>query len=80
MSPSPSGKPEPARTAARTLFREHGMLSTELAASVRKAVGFRNVLVHDCIEVNDTIVVARLKGLGDLEEFVRQLAAYVTGA
>jgi uncharacterized protein YutE (UPF0331/DUF86 family) len=56
------------------------MLSTELAASVRKAVGFRNVLVHDCIEVNDTIVVARLKGLGDLEEFVRQLAAYVTGA
>jgi uncharacterized protein YutE (UPF0331/DUF86 family) len=45
---------------------------------MRKAVGFRNVLVHDYVEVDDTIVVARLKGLGDLEEFVRQVAAYVT--
>ena len=62
------------------LLGEHGVLTTELAASVRKAVGFRNVLVHDYIEVNDAVVVARLKGLGDLEEFVRQVAAYVTGA
>ena len=43
-------------------------------------VGFRNVLVHDYIEVDDSIVVDRLKSLGDLEEFVRQVAAYVTGA
>jgi len=62
------------------LLGEHGVLTTELAASVRKAVGFRNVLVHDYIEVNDAVVVARLKGLGDLGEFVRQVAAYVTGA
>lgn len=40
----------------------------------------RNVLVHDYIEVDDSIVVDRLKSLGDLEEFVRQVAAYVTGA
>jgi len=38
------------------------------------------VLVHDYIEVDDTIVVGRLKGLGDLKEFVRQVAAYLTGA
>lgn len=44
------------------------------------AVGFRNVLVHDYIEVDDSIVVDRLKSLDDLEEFVRQVAAYVTGA
>jgi hypothetical protein len=30
--------------------------------------------------VDDSIVVDRLKSLGDLEEFVRQVAAYVTGA
>ena len=47
---------------------------------MRKAVGFRNVLVHDYIEVDDSIVVGRLKSLDDLEEFVRQVAAYVTGA
>jgi uncharacterized protein YutE (UPF0331/DUF86 family) len=60
------------------LLGKHGVLTTELATSMRKAVGFRNVLVHDYIEVNDEIVVARLKGLSDLDEFVRQVAAYVT--
>ncbi len=62
------------------LCGKHGVLTTELAASMRKAVGFRNVLVHDYIEVDDLIVVDRLRSLGDLEEFVRQVAAYVTGA
>ena len=47
---------------------------------MRKAVGFRNVLVHDYIEVDDSIGVDKLKSLGDLEEFVRQVAAYVTSA
>ena len=71
------------RPTTATLFRllgVHGVLTTELAISIRKAVGFRNVLVHDYIEVDDSIVVDRLKSLGDLEEFVRQVAAYVTGA
>ena len=61
------------------LLGEHRVLTTELAVSMRKAVGFRNVLVHDYIEVDDSIVVDRLKSLDDLEEFVRQVAAYVTG-
>jgi uncharacterized protein YutE (UPF0331/DUF86 family) len=61
------------------LLGEHGVLSTELAVSMRKAVGFRNVLVHDYIEVDDSIVAGRLKSLIDLEEFVRQVATYVTG-
>ena len=30
-----------------------------LARSIRQAVGFRNVLVHDYIRVNDEIVVGR---------------------
>ena len=47
---------------------------------MRKAVGFRNVLVHDYIEVDGSIVVDRLKSLGDLEVFVRQVTAYATGA
>jgi uncharacterized protein YutE (UPF0331/DUF86 family) len=47
---------------------------------MRKAVGFRNVLVHDYIDVDDEIVVDRLKSLRDLDEFVSEVAAYVTGA
>jgi uncharacterized protein YutE (UPF0331/DUF86 family) len=42
-----------------------------LALSLRKAVDFRNVLVHDYIAVNNEIVIARLEALGDLDEFVR---------
>ena len=61
------------------LCGKHGVLTTDLAVSMRKAVGFRNVLVHDYIEVDDSIVVDKLKSLDDLEEFVRQVAAYVTG-
>lgn len=60
------------------LLGQHGVLTPELATSMRKAVGFRNVLVHDYIEVDDEIVAGRLKGLSDLDEFVGQVAAYVT--
>ena len=62
------------------LLGEHGVLTADLAISMRRAVGFRNVLVHDYIEVDDQIVIGRLKGLSDLDEFVRQVAAYVTSA
>ena len=61
------------------LLGEHGVLTADLATSVRKAVGFRNVLVHDYIEVDDSIVVGRLDSLSDLDDFVRQVAAYATG-
>jgi len=44
---------------------------------VRKAVGFRCVLVHEYVDVDDAIVVGRLADLGDLDEYVRAVAAYV---
>jgi uncharacterized protein YutE (UPF0331/DUF86 family) len=60
------------------LLGEHGVCTPELARSMRQAVGFRNVLVHDYIRVNDDIVVGRLKALGDLDDFAGQVAAWVT--
>lgn len=60
------------------LLGEHGVLTVQLATSVRRAEGFRNVLVHEYIEVDDTIVVGRLGDLSDLEDFVGEVAAYVT--
>jgi uncharacterized protein YutE (UPF0331/DUF86 family) len=59
------------------LLGEHGVLTPALARSVRQAVGFRNVLVHDYIRVNDDIVTDRLKALNDLEDFVGQVTAFV---
>ena len=50
------------------LFGEHGVCTPALARSIRQAVGFRNVLVHGYVRVNDDIVIDRLKSLGDLED------------
>ncbi len=71
------GPPADNGDAAR-LLGEHGVLTAELAASVRKAVGFRNVLVHEYVEVDDEVVISRLADLGDLEKFVRDVAVYVS--
>jgi uncharacterized protein YutE (UPF0331/DUF86 family) len=38
------------------------------------------VLVHEYIRVDDDIVVDRLAALSDLEDFVSQVAAFVTSA
>ena len=38
---------------ALRLLRAHGVLPAELAGRLRKAVGFRNVLVHEYVEVDD---------------------------
>ncbi|MBA3308677.1 MAG: DUF86 domain-containing protein [Nocardioidaceae bacterium] len=54
------------------------VLAADLAASMRRAVGFRNVLVHEYVDVSDDIVVARLGDRTDLIQFVRQATAYVT--
>jgi uncharacterized protein YutE (UPF0331/DUF86 family) len=62
------------------LLGEHGVCTPGLARPIRQAVGFRNVLVHDYdyVRVNDDIVIDRLKALGDLEDFVSQVAAFIT--
>jgi uncharacterized protein YutE (UPF0331/DUF86 family) len=60
------------------LLGEHGVLAAGLAASVRKAVGFRSVLVHEYVEVDDTVVIGRLADLGDLDAFVQAVAQYVS--
>ena len=44
---------------------------------LRRAVGFRNVLVHDYIEVDDGVVLERLANLADLDDFVAVVAAWV---
>jgi uncharacterized protein YutE (UPF0331/DUF86 family) len=62
---------------AVNLLGRHGILSHELASSLRKAVGFRNVLVHEYVEVSDDIVIARLNDLSDLWTFVREVTTWL---
>ncbi len=65
---------------AMRLLGTHDVLSTGTADALRKAVGFRNVLVHEYIEVSDDIVTARLHDFGDLRRFVEQVAEFVAAA
>ncbi|WP_298805171.1 type VII toxin-antitoxin system HepT family RNase toxin [uncultured Pseudokineococcus sp.] len=62
------------------LLGAHDVLPMAMADAVRRAVGFRNVLVHDYADVDDGVVVARLADLSDLRRFVRELAAWLQRA
>ncbi len=68
------GPPATNADAVRLLGR-HGFVDEDVAQRVARAVGFRNVLVHDYVDVDDDIVVARLADLSDLDAFVVAVAA-----
>jgi len=55
-------------------------LDTGHAQRLARAVGFRNVLVHEYVQVDDAVVLARLDDLSDLEEFVGAVAAWTARA
>lgn len=62
---------------ALRLLGEHDVLATDLADSMRRAVGFRNVLVHDYADVDDGVVLARLRDLSELRAFVTAIAVHL---
>jgi uncharacterized protein YutE (UPF0331/DUF86 family) len=70
------GPPSTNADALRVLGR-HRVLDTELAGRLAAAVGFRNVLVHEYVTVDDEIVVARLSDLSDLQAFVPAIAIWL---
>jgi uncharacterized protein YutE (UPF0331/DUF86 family) len=63
---------------AMKVLGRHGALTADVSDSMRRAVGFRNVLVHEYVKVSDEIVVSRLQDLRDLEQFVAQVTAYLS--
>ncbi|MBK6854417.1 MAG: DUF86 domain-containing protein [Burkholderiales bacterium] len=68
----------PPSTMGETFSRlaEAAMIDPELAQALRKAVGFRNLAVHNYDEIDWAIVFAiSTSHLGDFEQFARQVAA-----
>jgi uncharacterized protein YutE (UPF0331/DUF86 family) len=61
------------------LLGDHKVVDRELAVRMRRAAGFRNVLVHKYIQVDDRIVLAMLNDPSDLHQFSRQVAAWLGG-
>jgi uncharacterized protein YutE (UPF0331/DUF86 family) len=45
---------------------------------MRRAVGFRNVLVHDYVRVDDGVVLMRLEDVSDLDAFLTSVGSLLT--
>ena len=71
------GPPDTNADALRMLGR-HGVIDVALAESLARAVGFRNVLVHQYATVDDTIVVAALERLDEFDTFVSAVSTWLT--
>jgi uncharacterized protein YutE (UPF0331/DUF86 family) len=62
---------------AMAVLVAHGVLPPELGGQLRRAVGFRNVLVHEYVKVDDAVVLARLQDPSHLAEFVRAVLSWL---
>lgn len=70
------GPPRDNADAIRVLGR-HGVLPVELAERLSRAVGFRNVLVHDYVDVDDRVVLNRLDDPSDLALFATAVSEWI---
>lgn len=60
-----------------TLAGTAGMIDAELAAALRPSVGLRNVLVHDYLEVDRSVVVRAVPlAIAQYGSYVRQVAQF----
>ncbi len=55
------------------VLSEAGIISAELAFKMKAVAGFRNVLVHDYLEINVRTVYDNLQKLEDLAEFAEHI-------
>ncbi len=57
------------------LLGQAGYLNDDLAQRLARAVGMRNILVHEYLDVNDALLFAALDHLADLSDFAASIAA-----
>ena len=62
---------------AMRLLGERQVITAELAINMRMAVGFRNVLVHEYVEVEDSIVFQRVQDHSHLRDFARSVITWM---
>lgn len=54
------------------------IIEKNTAGAMVAAVGFRNVLVHEYVEVDDRIVIERLRDHQDLMDFASQIGRWLS--
>jgi uncharacterized protein YutE (UPF0331/DUF86 family) len=60
-----------------TVLRENGIISAELSEKMKMIAGFRNVLVHDYLEIDHKIVYDSLQRIGDFIEFAEKISILI---
>jgi len=78
LSASEGWGPPSTNADALVVLGRHGVLDPDLARGLARAVGFRNVLVHEYVTVDDAIVGHRLDDLSDLDGFVSAVAGWMS--
>lgn len=62
---------------AVAILGRHGVLDPGLAIRMRQAAGFRNVLVHEYVGVDDAVVWQRLRDPSDLDQFAQAVTSWL---
>ncbi len=69
--------PQTAAEAIEILGKE-GILNMEFAKDFSKAVGFRNILIHDYVKIDYQIVLQKLNSnLSDFHRFIKEILEYL---
>ena len=56
------------------------LIEASVEQAMRKAIGLRNVLVHEYVGVDDSIVLARIEDLTDIDDFASQVADWLAAS
>ena len=65
---------------AMTILMQHRVIEASVEQAMRKAIGLRNVLVHEYVGVDDSIVLARIEDLSDIDAFAGQVADWLAAS
>lgn len=69
--------PSTAKEALEILGKE-GIMESEFAEGFSKTAGFRNILIHDYVEIDYEILLQNLKGnLSDFHMFIKSILAFL---
>ncbi|MBN1352540.1 DUF86 domain-containing protein [candidate division KSB1 bacterium] len=62
----------------KSVLEENGIISAEFAGRIEKLPDFRNLLIHEYLLIDRTIVYEKIQqSLPDLEEFLSHLLSYL---